>query len=631
MQKETLPGPSSLRRWLASVLADRLFHGVLLVWALCCLALLLCVGKFGGSLPWADEWGLTPVASGQQPLSWSWLWQANNEHRQPLMRLGMFVIGRLSHWDWQAMHYVTLAFMALGALALLCAARSIRGHSALSDTFLCLVVLSPGQFETTWEYGYSFGAAGGLICVALSLAAVHWPQRSLKHLICYLLTVLVIALTGGPTGNLLAFGLVGTLAPLFRETASRAWKISAGVGSGLILVVSGMLLAFTPSIPQHTNFLSNSLITTVRAALKESVCWLGPPVLDVLWPWAFLVLLLPSLWVVGRIVHDLLRRRRGNQALAREWIDLVLIWLASFLVAASIAYGRARLDLWPSRYMVLTMPIGIVLYLLLVRMRAPLAIPQTLAIVVAIFCGWNWPVMLFDQSARRGKMTELVQTLSQGDIPLCEVCMQRCADVGLLPPNPTRIAQLTSWMIELRQSDQSIFRKINRRKQRAGVALPQAWEADSGKLGNGWVYLPDVNATQDRTLRVSATCEQSASAKYQVQVAIGGLYQLCCRMRAPKRQTLTVTVDGRHFQRQSFPATAEFRPCVLATPLELKPGQHNLTLTLSPASSDLDLLELVPQSRASAPWTLPIRNETDLLRLLLRLSFSFLRLSRLAA
>jgi hypothetical protein len=631
VQKETLPDPSSLRRRPASVLADRRFHGVLLVWALCCLALLLCVGKFGGSLPWADEWGFTSVALGRQSLSWSWLWEANNEHRQPLMRLGLVVIGRLGHWDWQAMHYVTLTLMGLGALALLCAARSIRGHSALSDTFLCLVVLSPGQFETTWTYAYSFGAAGGLICIALSLAAIRWPQRSLKHLILYLLTVLVITLSGGPTGNLLAFGLVGALAPLLWETTSRAWKISAEVGSGLVLAVSGALLAFTPSIPQNTNFLSNSLTTTVKATLKESVCWLGPPVLSALWPWAFLIVLLPGLWVVRRILRDLLCWRRGNPAPAREWMDLVLVWLATFLVAACIAYGRAGLGLWSYRYMVLTMPIGIILYLLLVRMRAPLAIPHTLAVVSAIFCGWNWPVMLFDQTARLGKMTELVQTLERGDIPLCEVCRQRCADVGLLPSNPSFIAHLTNCMIELRQSDLSIFRRINRRKQRDGMALPQAWKADSGKLDNGWVCLPDENATQGRTLRVSAAGERSALAAYHVQVAVGGLYQLCCRMRAPQRQTLTVMVDGRQFRRETFPATAEFRPCMLTTPLELKPGQHNLTLTLSPPCSDLDLLELVPQSRANAPWPLPIRNETDLLRLLLRLSFSFMRLTQVGA
>jgi hypothetical protein len=584
------------------VIADRLFLNVLLVWALCCAALFLCVAKFGASLPFFDEWQFLAIASDQEPLSWSWLWRPNNEHRQPLLRLGLYVLGRLSHWDWQAMHYVTLTFMSLGALALLLAARSIRGHSALSDTFLCLVVLSPGQYETTWTYAYSFGAPGALICIALSLAAVRWPQRSQKHLILYLLTVLVITLTGGPCGNLMALGLVGALAPYFRETTSRAWKISAGVGTGLVLTATGVLLALTPH-PHNPSFVSDSLMTTVKATGKASVCWLGPSVLHVLWPWAFLTVLLPSLWVVGQIARDFLRWRRGNQTVAREWMDLVLVWLATFLVATCIAYGRVGLGLWPSRYMVLTMPIGIVLYLLLVRLRAPLAIPQTLAVILTIFCGWTWSSILPLQQARRDRMTELVRALAQEDAPLSAVCKWHFTDVGF-PPDPSWTASMIDGMIKLRQNEQSVFHTINRRKQHAGEPMPQAWEAESGKLGEGWVCLPDVNATQGRTLRVSADGEQPTVAVYQVGVAIGGVYQLCCRMRAPRRQTLTVRVDGSRPLRQTFPATAEFRPCVLAVPLKLEPGQHDLMLALSPGNSDLDLLELVPQSPAHARSTI---------------------------
>jgi hypothetical protein len=601
LQKEKLPYSAALRCWLASVIADRAFHAALLVWALCSVALCVCVAKFGLSLPWCDEWLFTPIACGQQPLTWSWLWEANNEHRMPLLRLGLFVIGRISHWDWQAMHYATLALMALGALALLFAARSIRGHSALSDTFLCLVVLSPGQFETTWKYAYSFGAGGGLTCIALSLAAIRWPQRSLKHLISYLLVVLVITLTGGPAGNLMALGLVGALALCFWETGSRAWKIAAGVGSGLVTAVSGLLLALIPPVPYHADFRSNSLITTVQATLKESVCWLGPPVLHKLWPWASLIVLLPSLWILGRIVRDLLRWRRGNQSRAREWIELFLVWLATLLVAASVAYGRARTELWLFRYMVLTMPIGLVLYLLLVRMRAPLAILRILAVGMAIFFGWNWRFMLRHEVPQRAEAAKLLRKLAQGDVPLCVVCRQHCKDVGLsLNPEWASLLTnlLTSWMMELRQNDQSIFRAINRGKRRAGGALPQAWKADSGKRGEGWLSQPDGSATQARTLRVNAAGQQAAFAVYHVQVAVGGAYQLCCRMRAPKGQTLTVTVDGSQSQRQTFPAAAEFQLCVLAAPLELGPGQHELTLALSPVCSDLDLLELVPRPPA---------------------------------
>lgn len=596
LQAELLSRRAARKRWLDGVLADRSFHGVLLVWALCCGAVFLCVAKFGVSLPWCDEWTWTSIATGRQPLSWAWLWEANNEHRQPLMRLGLFVLGRLSHWNWQAMHYATSALLGIGALALLFAARSIRGRSALSDTFLCLVVLTPWQWETVWRYGYAIGGTGGLTCIALSLAAVRWPQRSRTHLASYYLIVLAVTLTGGPPGNFMALGLVGALASCFWETTSRAWKIWAAAGAGLIGAVSVFLLLSIPTIPHHTGFVSNSLKTTLIATAKESVCWLGAPVLEVLWPWAFLVLLLPSLWIGGRILCDLFRWRQQGQSLAREWIDLGTIGLASLLVAAAIAYGRARLDVWSSRYVMLALPIGLVLYLLLVRMRAPLAIPHTLAIVMALCCGWCWPSMMVQEKVHRERVAELVGMFAQGDVPLSFLCGQYHADLGW---GVERVPLLTSWMIQLRQSDQSIFHAINGRKRRAGAALPQAWKADAGELSDGWEVVSDSNATEDRTLRVNAAGQQPALAVYHVHMATGGIFRVCCRMRSPKEHTLTVRVDGKELQKQTFPATPEFRPCLLTSTLILEPGQLELALTLSPASSALDLVELLPLVTAS--------------------------------
>jgi hypothetical protein len=494
------------------------------------------------------------------------------------------------------MHYATTALLGLGALSLLCAARSIRGQSALSDTFLCLVVLTPWQWETVWRYGYAIGGMGGLLCIAFSLAAVRWPQRSLTHLASYLLTVLAVTLSGGPPGNLMALGLVGALVSGFWATISRAWKVLAAAGAGLVVAVSALLLLFVPTVPFHAAYRSNSLTTTLIATAKESICWLGAPVLDVLWPWAILVLLLPSLWVGGRVIRDLLHWRQGGQRRAGEWIDLGLIWLAAFVVTAAIAYGRARLALWSSRYVMLAMPIGLVLYLLLVRMRAPLAIPQTLAVLMAVCCGWCWPYMLMQEQVHRARTMELVGAFAQGDVPLSELCGRYHADLGW---GDGAIPILTSWMMQLRQSDQSIFHAINRRKRRAGAALPQAWKADAGQLGDGWEVVPDRNATQERTLRVNAAGEQPALAVYHVQVAVAGLYRLCCRMRAPKEHTLTVGVDGKQFQSQTFAPADDFRPCLLTAPLKLEPGQHDLTLALSPTRSDLDMVELVPQSAAS--------------------------------
>jgi hypothetical protein len=478
---------------MASALADHRFHGVLLIWALCCGAAFLGIVHFGVSLPWCDEWSMTHIACGREHLSWRWLMEPANEHRVPLTRLVIYVLGRLSHWDWQVAHYVNLFSMGLGALALLCAARSVRGQSSLSDAFLCLVVLTPWSYQTIWQYGYAYGVATGFTCLAISLVAVRWPQRSLLHLAGYALTVLALTLAGGPPGNFLALGMAGVLLLSCRQDMPRRWKVSAIVSASLIGVVSVLLLASIPTVERHASLRSDSLASGVKAVARATVCWLGQPPLQVIWPWAFLIVLLPCLWLGGRIIRDLRLPRNERQGI-QVWADLGLVWLGSLLILGAMAYGRGRNLLWDSRYVVLTMPFGIVLYLLLLRMRVPLAIPQAMALVMAVCSGWCWPAVIDIEKGRHDKEVELIQTLARGDTSLSDLCQRYNNAVGL-----EWVPYLTDCMVQLQQHDQSIFRAINRRKRRSAMPVAQAWKADAGELVGGWEIVPDGNATQGRT------------------------------------------------------------------------------------------------------------------------------------
>jgi hypothetical protein len=594
------PSMVALRRSLASASADRQLPGVVLVWGLCCLAVALCIANFGMSLPFCDEWPLTHVASGRELLSLHWVLEPANEHRAPLTRLWLFALGRLSHWNWQAMHYANLATMGLGALALVFAARALRGQAALSDVFLPLIVLTPWHFETLWVYGYAYSMAGGMTCLAISLAAVRWPQRSLVHLGVYLLAALVVTLSEGPAGNFLALGLAGVLLLYCRGQTPRSWRAVAIAGVLLILAASCLQLAFIPTIPRHAQYLSDSLATTLKGIPKVSVCWMGMPALQVLWPWVFLVVLVPGLWVVGRIGRDLLRRRRSDGAPSQEWADLGLVWLGAMVVAAAIAHGRARMALWEPRYVVLTMPIAIVLYLLLVRMRAPLVLPQTLAVVMAVCWGWCWPWVLDHQKAHSSKVVAVMQAHTRGDRPLSELCSRLEHNEALgWTVAPFHVGYLIDCMMQLRQNDLGIFRSINRRKRAAGAGLPQAWKADTGQLSSGWEVVEDSAATQMRTLRVKQTDASPALAVYRLQVFAGGRYRLCCRMRAPQGQTLTVAVDDNPVCGQDIYTGADYRACLLDAPLELKAGEHLLALAFSKRGTEVDVVELVPEAPAT--------------------------------
>src|SRR5258707_7053303 len=73
-----------LRDWSGR---ERELGAVLLVWAFCTLMHLLFVHSYGNVLPWSDEWELTPLATGEQPLNLQWLWQPVHEYPAPLTPL----------------------------------------------------------------------------------------------------------------------------------------------------------------------------------------------------------------------------------------------------------------------------------------------------------------------------------------------------------------------------------------------------------------------------------------------------------------------------------------------------------------------------------------------------------------
>jgi len=66
---------------------------------LCWLSFGVFLKKFSTPLPWRDEWELIPVATGTEPLTLQWFFQPANEHRVPLTRVEVLVLGRLFDWD----------------------------------------------------------------------------------------------------------------------------------------------------------------------------------------------------------------------------------------------------------------------------------------------------------------------------------------------------------------------------------------------------------------------------------------------------------------------------------------------------------------------------------------------------
>jgi hypothetical protein len=579
--------------------ADRNLWAVLLAWALCTLGLGAMIAKYGSPLPWADEWELTAAATGEVPLTWFWVWFPQNEHRAPLTRLEVWTIGRLCEWDLRVARLVNLGFVSAGALALVFAARALRGRSALSDTFLALAVLNPWQYETILVYFYAYALALGLFCVAVSALAVGWPLRSPAALWLCCGLALAVALAGGPAGNVWAVGLCGFIPRGWIERTSRGWKVHALLGTGLVVGLSVYLLAITPQVPVHDQFQDHSPRALLSATAHALVGWLGRP-LPYLWPWVLAVLAVPAAYVLLRVFQDL-RRRAADRAGTGpfQWLDVGLLWAATLAVGALIAYGRTRRMALPdSRLCTLLLPIGVVLYLLLVRLRAPAVLLGGGATVMAFCVGWNWPGVLNIAEGKHAATARVIHALRNGSEPLAALADENAEILGYSYDQ----AKLLSCLLQLREAGKSIFRPRHRMEAVRGMGPSLAWEAETGRLSRGFRCVEDPRATGHQAVEVAEAPRAPAVAEYQVAVPADGVYELSCRLTVPWPDSyLGVRVDDG--PTQTFPLTPWQRYYIhyhkLHDPilLFLGAGGHRLTLTVDRPGTRLDLLELIPRRR----------------------------------
>ncbi len=282
--------------------------------------------------------------------------------------------------------------LALGCLTLVFAARAARGHSHLGDAFLPGGDSDPPHwYETVGFYVYAY-AMGKLAvwCATASAVLVKWHLRSICHLLLYVLGALVVTWAGGPPGNLWALGLCVPLVLGCFERVGLGWRTCALLGATLVSASSALLIYCVPQSPdEHLAYRSESLRTTIHASGKFAVGWMGDAILQVIYPWALLVLVVPLVYLLVRFVLDVRRLRAGSRRAGATWGALLT---TALLVAVALGVARGRYDTpWSSRYCALEVPIAVVLYLLLVRCAAPKELLGCLALGMAICVGWNQP------------------------------------------------------------------------------------------------------------------------------------------------------------------------------------------------------------------------------------------------
>lgn len=576
-------GPFFVRRWAVSLRralkTDAHLPTVLAVWALAALLLGLLTVRYALPFPWWNEWDLmVPVATGQTAVSLDWLGQLHDGQRAPLTRLFLWAVGQLTAWDTRLIHLAGLALLALAALALIRAVRRVRGRSSWSDIFLALLILSPWQYETVLWACAGMALPLALFGLAVSVLLTNWPLRSVTRLAIYLVLVLGVSLSAGPVANLWTAGLCGVVARGWLCGRPRGWCWAGLVGAAAVLVVC---VAVNGS----------PWVATITAAAPIAVGWLGPEQ-ALLGSWALLVLAWPGLYLGVRVLGECRRSGEAQTVEAtdlRAWGDLLIplgAVVSVAVVAVSGRYGSG--NPWDTHFASLLVPIGLMGYVLLVRVRAPQVLPGALALLMAVSVGWSWRAAIGMTELVHGQMAGPAAALRKGQEPLSVWVAKNNQYVGYADQK-----RLLEHLLRMRQARCFVFRQ-RPAEPVAGMGEPVVLPVRGGSLGGSFRRVPDGQATGNEAVLADPAIPGPGAAALTVEVPAAGTYQLCCRLQVPAAgQAVAVRVDGGPAVVSPVNPAPGYNPCLLA-PVQLTAGKHVLTLEAAQPGLRLDLLEIIP-------------------------------------
>jgi hypothetical protein len=218
---------------------------VLSAWAALTIAGVLYVSHFGLTSPYADEWRWTEQLVGAAPVDVAWLCQAENGHRVPLYKLVYLAVLRAGGYDYRSTALASVLLLSAASLAVLLAARRLRGRWDWTDVVLPALLLNWSQaINLVW--GFQLFYVLPISLVLFFLATVCFWGRRLPLVASIALALIVCCLPGcGGPGICclppLAFGLALTAAG--RCTTGPTWQRAV---SGLVCLAAAASLASVP-------------------------------------------------------------------------------------------------------------------------------------------------------------------------------------------------------------------------------------------------------------------------------------------------------------------------------------------------------------------------------------------------
>lgn len=300
--------------------------------------LLVYVYRFGRNLPYWDDWEVVPVLTGHVPFRMAWLWEAQNEHRMPFVRLLLYGLWRLTG-DLRSVMVVTDLLLAASVLSLLSAVRSRRGRSSFTDAFLPLALLGWGMYENLIFAIQFFFISNAVLVLAITAAAIgEWRGRTWRVALMAVAATLLpldgaigLALSPGVICWTALAGFVRMREPDARSRRDAAMLLAGSAGSALGAIV------MAATLPASASFASaRSAKDMIRASCEVLSIGFGP-VGARYWPWSGVIVTGIVAGCVVLAVAAVVRRRDD-----RLRSCAVLAAIGSLLtVVFAIGYGRA--------------------------------------------------------------------------------------------------------------------------------------------------------------------------------------------------------------------------------------------------------------------------------------------------
>jgi hypothetical protein len=353
------------------------------IWLAMSIAALLFVARYASNVPSWDDWDMVPTLTGNQPVTWDWLWSQHNEHRVPIPRLIFLGLNGLFGVDMRVTMYFDVVLAAALSAAMMLTAARLRGRASAADAFFPLVFLHWGQAPNLlWGWQLQFFASVALACVALlgmAGAGVSLPVRRAGVMagICALLLPLCGANGLGMVPALAAWPLALTLLPEVwtGPTGARNSRLLPALGLGALVLTALYFVGWEP-VPYHPK--SQSIQQSLKTSVQFATIGLGPATRDT-WPLSGLA----SIAVFGLTALLLARTWWSNQSERARATGLLCFLAALASLALGLGLGRNGFE---PRYVILALPAWCAVYFawLLYGGRSRQWMPTALALASVI-------------------------------------------------------------------------------------------------------------------------------------------------------------------------------------------------------------------------------------------------------